>query len=210
MVDTLVAQGGAAVLAETPEIYGAEHLLIQRAASAVVADELRDKLRWWEDYTARSGFEINNNPSTGNKAGGLTTIYEKSLGAVAKGGHTPLMAVVDYAQPVTAPGLTFMDTPGYDPVSITGQVAGGCNLVLFSTGRGSVSGCGLAPTIKIASNTPLFEHMGDDMDFNGGAVLDDVSLEDSAADLFDQVIAAASGAATKSEAQHIGESEFIP
>src|SRR5690606_31249129 len=143
--------------------------------------------------------------STGNKAGGLTTIYEKSLGAVAKGGHTPLMAVIDYAEPIPTRGLVFMDTPGYDPVSVTGQVAGGCNLVLFSTGRGSVFGFGPALTIKIASNAALFEHMIDDMDFNGGRVMDGDGLEDAAAELFDMMIADASGQPSKSEAQSIGE-----
>ena len=209
-VDALIRQGGAAVLAETPEIYGAEHLLIRRAADPHIAQKLRDKVQWWQNHTAQFGYEINNNPSTGNKAGGLTTIYEKSLGAVAKGGHTPLMAVIDYAEPIPTRGLVFMDTPGYDPVSVTGQVAGGCNLVLFSTGRGSVFGFGPAPTIKIASNTPLFEHMIDDMDFNGGRVLDGDSLEGAATDLFDLVIAVASGQPSKSEAQSIGECEFVP
>jgi altronate dehydratase len=210
VTDELVRQGGTGVLGEMPEIYGAEHLLIQRATQPDVAQKIRDKIVWWQHYTALFGLEINNNPSTGNKAGGLTTIFEKSLGAVAKGGHTPLVAVCDYAEPVTTPGLVMMDTPGYDPVAVTGQVAGGCNLVLFSTGRGSVFGFAPAPSIKIATNTRLFEHMLDDMDFNTGRVLDGDRLEDAAADLFELLLAVASGQPSKSEAQGVGACEFVP
>jgi altronate hydrolase len=154
--------------------------------------------------------EIDNNPSVGNKAGGLTTIYEKSLGAVAKGGSTPLTAVYDYAEPVTARGFTFMDSPGYDPVSVTGQVAGGCNLVLFTTGRGSVFGFKPAPSIKICTNTPTYEHMIDDMDLNAGRVLEGEDMAKVAADLLDLTIAVASGKPSKSEAQGVGEAEFNP
>jgi altronate hydrolase len=209
--DRLVALGGRVVLSETPEIYGAESLLLGRAASPRVADRLMETIRWWENHTARLGIEMNNNPSAGNKAGGLTTIYEKSLGAVAKGGSTPLNDVVGYAEPVTAPGLTFMDTPGYDSVSATGQVAGGCTLIAFTTGRGSVFGFRPAPSFKIATNSEMYFRMIDDMDFNAGALLDDDAQPDEAAEaLFSQIIAVAGGARSKSEAQGIGADEFNP
>src|SRR3954449_142624 len=171
-VDLLVRHGGTAVLSETPEIYGAEHLLTRRAASRAVGEKLVERIRWWEDYTAKTGGEMNNNPSPGNKAGGLTTILEKSLGAVAKGGTTNLVEVYRYAEPIAARGFVFMDTPGYDPVSATGQVAGGANVICFTTGRGSVFGCKPAPSIKIATNTPLYRRMEEDMDVNCGTILD--------------------------------------
>ena len=208
--DELVRQGATTVLGETPEIYGAEHLLAQRAVDQSVARKLLKKIEWWQAYTAMFGLEINNNPSTGNKAGGLTTIYEKSLGAVTKGGSTPLVEVCDYAESVQARGLVFMDTPGYDPVAVTGQVAGGCNVVLFSTGRGSVFGFAPAPSIKIATNSHIYEHMLDDMDFNAGSILDGADPQRRAADLLDLLIAVASGQPSKSEAQGIGASEFVP
>ncbi len=210
MVDELVRQGGSAVLAETPEIYGAEHLLTRRAINPQVGEKLIERVHWWEKHCQRIGVEIDNNPSPGNKAGGLTTIYEKSLGAVAKGGTTPLMGVYEYAEPVTARGFTFMDTPGYDPVSATGQVAGGCNLVVFTTGRGSVFGFKPAPSIKIATNTPMYERMSDDMDIDAGRILAGVTMEQAAAELLDLVIAVASGQPSKSEAQGVGEEEFCP
>ncbi len=169
-----------------------------------------DKVRWWETHTARLGLEIDNNPSPGNKAGGLTTIYEKSLGAVAKGGSTPLTGVYDYAEPVTARGFAFMDTPGYDPVSVTGMVAGGCNLVLFTTGRGSVFGFKPAPSIKICTNSITYDRMLEDMDLNAGRILDGVPPETVAAELLDLMIAVASGQPSKSEAQGVGEAEFNP
>ena len=208
--DEVVRHGGTTVLAETPEVYGAEHLLIRRAVSSEVAEKLMHQIRWWEQHTQRLGIEIDNNPSPGNKAGGLTTIYEKSLGAVAKGGSLPLAAVYDYAEPVTARGFTFMDTPGYDPVSVTGQVAGGCNLVLFTTGRGSCFGFKPTPSIKIATHSPMYNHMHEDMDLNAGRVLEGDSLESVAAELLNLVIAVASGQPSKSEAQGIGEAEFNP
>ncbi|MEP7289592.1 MAG: altronate dehydratase family protein [Chloroflexota bacterium] len=210
IADEIVRQGGTAVLAETPEIYGAEHLLTRRAISPAVGDALIAKVRWWEQHTKRLNIEMDNNPSVGNKAGGLTTILEKSLGAVAKGGSTPLMGVYDYAEPVTARGFTFMDSPGYDPVSVTGQVAGGCNLVLFTTGRGSAFGFKPAPSIKIVSNTATYEHMIDDMDVNAGCIMEGTDMTQTAADLLDLVIAVASGQPSKSEAQDVGESEFNP
>jgi altronate hydrolase len=208
--DEIVRQGGTTVLAETPEIYGAEHLLTRRAVSPEVGEKLLDKVRWWEQHTQRLGIEIDNNPSVGNKLGGLTTIYEKSLGAVAKGGSMPLAGVYDYAEPVTARGFTFMDSPGYDPVSVTGQVAGGCTIVLFTTGRGSAFGFKPAPSIKVCTNTPTYEHMIEDMDMNAGKIMDGVPMEQVAAELLDLVIAVASGQPSKSEAQGVGETEFNP
>ncbi|MBX3083077.1 MAG: altronate dehydratase [Anaerolineae bacterium] len=210
LADEIVRNGGTAALAETPEIYGAEHLLTRRAISAEVAEKLIDKVHWWERHAAKHEMEIDNNPSAGNKVGGLTTILEKSLGAVAKGGSTPLMGVFDYAEPITVRGFTFVDTPGYDPVCVTGQVASGCNIVLFTTGRGSVFGYKPAPSIKIATNTAMYEHMLDDMDFNTGTVLEGVDMRKVAADLLDLVIGVASGKPSKSEEQGVGEAEFIP
>ncbi len=210
MVDELVRQGGTAVLAETPEIYGAEHLLTRRAATPEVGQKLVDKVRWWERHTALHNIEIDNNPSVGNKVGGLTTIYEKSLGAVAKGGSTPLTAVYDYAEQITGRGFVYMDTPGYDPVSATGQVAGGCNLVIFTTGRGSCFGFKPAPSIKVATNNEMYNRMTEDMDLNAGTILDGRPMADVAHDLLDLAIAVASGQQSKSEAQGYGEAEFDP
>jgi altronate hydrolase len=209
-VDLLVQQGGTAVLSETPEIYGAEHLLIRRAVSREVGEKLIGQIRWWEDYTEREGFVIDNNPAPGNKAGGLTTIYEKSLGAVAKGGSMPLEAVYDYAELVTARGFTFMDTPGYDPISATGQVAGGCNIIAFTTGRGSCFGFKPAPSVKIATNSVSYDRMKSDMDINAGRVLEGASIEEVGREIFEKIIAVASGAPSLSEAQGIGEEEFNP
>ena len=170
--DLLVRHGGTVILSETPETYGAEHLLTRRAVSREVGEKLVGLMRWWEEYTAREGAEMNANPSPGNKAGGLTTILEKSLGAMAKAGSTNLVDVLHYAEAVTKKGFVFMDTPGYDPVAATGQVAGGANLVCFTTGRGSVFGCKPAPSIKLATNTPMYKRMEDDMDVNCGTILD--------------------------------------
>jgi altronate hydrolase len=209
-VDLLVQQGGTAVLSETPEIYGAEHLLTRRAASRAVGEKLIDRIRWWEQYTAREGFVIDNNPAPGNKAGGLTTIYEKSLGAVAKGGSMPLEAVYEYAEPVKDHGFTFMDTPGYDPDSTTGQVAGGCNLIAFTTGRGSCFGFKPAPSVKIATNSVTYERMRSDMDINAGRILEGASVEEVGREIFEKLIAVASGEPSLSEAQGIGEEEFNP
>jgi altronate hydrolase len=208
--DILVAQGGTAILAETPEIYGAEHLLTRRAVSREVGEKLVARIRWWEDYTASNKMEMNNNPTPGNKLGGLTTILEKSLGAAAKGGTTPLTAVYEYAEPVEAKGFVFMDTPGYDPVSITGQVAGGANIVAFTTGRGSAYGCKPAPSLKLATNTPMYEKMIDDMDMNCGDVLDGVSIEAKGREIFERLLEVASGAPTKSEKLGYGDAEFVP
>jgi altronate hydrolase len=209
-VDWLVTQGGTAVLAETPEVYGAEHLLTRRAVSPDVGQKLVDQIHWWEAYTARHNFEIDNNPAPGNKAGGLTTIYEKSLGAVAKGGSMPLQAVYGYAERITERGFGFMDTPGYDPVSVTGLAAGGCNLIAFTTGRGSCFGYKPVPSIKIATNSTTYRRMPHDMDVNAGAALEGGSLAGVAEEIVEQFIAVASGKQSKSEAQEIGEEEFNP
>ncbi|HLX62788.1 MAG TPA: altronate dehydratase family protein [Planctomycetota bacterium] len=209
--DELVRYGGTSVLAETPEIYGAEHLLTRRAVSRDVGDKLISFIKWWEEHARMHGATIDNNPSPGNKEGGLTTIYEKSLGAVAKGGQSPLAAVYKYAEPVTTPGFGFMDTPGYDPVSMTGLIAGGCNIGVFTTGRGSVYGCKPSPCIKVATNTPLYEHMSEDMDLNAGTILDgSETVEQVGSHIFEKIIAVASGEKTKSEQQGIGDEEFAP
>ncbi|MBX6322939.1 MAG: altronate dehydratase [Rhodospirillaceae bacterium] len=209
--DLLVRHGGTAVLSETPEIYGAEHLLTRRAASRAVGEKLVDLIRWWEEYTARNKGEMNNNPSPGNKAGGLTTILEKSLGAVAKGGTTNLVEVYRYAEPITAKGFVYMDTPGYDPVSATGQVAGGANIICFTTGRGSVFGCKPAPSLKLATNTALYRHMTDDMDINCGTIIDgEETIAEVGERIFKLILETASGRRTKSEALGFGEDEFAP
>jgi altronate dehydratase len=209
-VDRLVAAGGRAILSETPEIYGAEHLLVRRAVSPDVADTLADRLVWWEEYAARDGASLDNNPSPGNKAGGITTILEKSLGAVAKAGSTPLNAVIDYARKVTAPGLTFMDSPGYDPCSATGQIAGGAHLILFTTGRGSVFGSIPSPTIKLASNAALARNMADDIDVDCSDILDGISVDDMGAQIFARILETASGQKTASELLGLGENEWVP
>jgi altronate hydrolase len=210
-VDLLVRHGGSAILSETPEIYGAEHLLTRRAVSREVGDKLVRRIKWWEDYTRRNGNEMNNNPSPGNKAGGLTTILEKSLGAVAKGGTTNLVDVYEYAQPVAAKGFVYMDTPGYDPVSATGQVAGGANLICFTTGRGSAYGCKPSPSLKLATNSALFEHQEEDMDFNCGTIVDGKeSIAQAGERFFELILATASGRKTKSELFGYGEDEFAP
>ncbi len=208
--DILVRNGGTAILSETPEIYGAEHLLTRRARTREIGEKLIDIIHWWEDYTKRNNMEMNNNPSPGNKLGGLTTILEKSLGAAAKGGTTNLNAVYNYAEQVTEKGFVFMDTPGYDPVSATGQVAGGANVLCFTTGRGSAYGNKPTPSIKIATNSDTYEKMIEDMDLNGGAVLEGVSLEDKGREIFEKILAVASGEQTKSELLGYGDNEFVP
>ena len=208
--DLLVKHGGTSILSETPEIYGAEHLLTRRAKTREIGEKLVDIIHWWEDYTARNKMEMNNNPSPGNKLGGLTTILEKSLGATAKGGQSTLNAVYRYAEKVTEKGFVFMDTPGYDPVSATGQVAGGANVLCFTTGRGSAYGCKPTPSIKIATNSDTFATMADDMDINGGDVLDGISLEKKGAEIFEKILAVASGEKSKSEELGYGSHEFVP
>jgi altronate hydrolase len=209
--DLIVAQGGTAILSETPEIYGAEQLLLRRAASPEVAQKLIDQIRWWEDYAAVNGGSMDNNPSPGNKLGGITTILEKSLGAVAKAGATPLNAVYDYGEQVRTAGFVFMDTPGYDPVSATGQIAGGAQIVVFTTGRGSAFGSKPSPTIKVATSDQLFAQMPDDMDLNTGDIISSgVSITDKGQEIFEMIRAVASGQGTKSEALGLGDNEFIP
>ncbi|WP_376764845.1 UxaA family hydrolase [Roseovarius sp. A-2] len=209
--DLLVAQGGTGVLAETPEIYGAEHLLTARAVTREIGEKLIGLIRWWEDYTARNRGSMDNNPSPGNKAGGLTTILEKSLGAAAKGGTTPLMGVYNYAEPVTAKGFTFMDSPGYDPASVTGQIASGCQLVCFTTGRGSAFGAKPSPSMKVATNSEMYARLSEDMDVNAGVILSDGrSVEEVGREIYAMWLRMASGERTKSEAQGLGDDEFVP
>ncbi|WP_165229778.1 UxaA family hydrolase [Aquisphaera insulae] len=208
--DLIVGQGGSAVLGETTEIYGAEHLLTRRAASREVGEKLVERIKWWEWYTGVFGATIDNNPSPGNKAGGLTTIYEKSLGALAKAGSTPMVDVVDYAAPVTKPGLVFMDTPGYDPPCTTGLVASGANVLVFTTGRGSVLGLRPTPCIKLATNTPMYERMADDMDMDAGTILDGEPVDAVGRRLFDRILEVAGGEPTRSERLGVGEEEFAP
>ncbi len=209
--DLLVGLGGTAILAETPEIYGAEQLLLRRAISQEVADKLIERIRWWERYTEMNGGSMDNNPSPGNKAGGLTTILEKSLGAAAKAGATPLTDVFQYAETVTTHGFVFMDTPGYDPVATTGQIAGGAQVVVFTTGRGSAFGSKPAPTIKVATNDRLYAQMPDDMDINCGDIVSaGVTIQEKGAEILDTILRVASGEKTKSEGLGLGDNEFVP
>ncbi|MBX2880685.1 MAG: altronate dehydratase family protein [Granulosicoccus sp.] len=209
--DLLVKQGGTAVLAETPEIYGAEHLLTRRAIDNDVAEQLMQRISWWQAYVERNDGSLDNNPSPGNKLGGLTTILEKSLGAVAKGGNSPLTGVFHYAQKVDRKGFVFMDTPGYDPASVTGQIAGGCNLVAFTTGRGSTFGSKPAPCMKIATNTDMYRQMQDDMDINAGTIVSDSqSVGDVGTEIYQRLLSIASGELTLSESHGLGDNEFVP
>ncbi|WP_422372454.1 UxaA family hydrolase [Hoeflea sp.] len=209
--DLLVSHGGTTILSETSEIYGAEHLLTRRAVTPEVGAKIVERIRWWEDYTARNGGQMDNNPSPGNKKGGLTTILEKSLGAVAKGGTAPLTQVYKFAEPVTERGFVFMDSPGYDPCSVTGQIASGANLVVFTTGRGSVSGYKPTPCIKLATNSEMYGRMSEDMDVNCGDIIsDNVSLEDKGREIFELFLSVASGEQTKSEQLGFGGAEFVP
>jgi altronate hydrolase len=210
-VDRLVRHGGSAILSETPEIYGGEHLLTRRAISAAVADKLLARIRWWEAYTARNGMTMDNNPSAGNKAGGLTTILEKSLGAIAKSGTTNLVDVLEFAEPATARGLLYMDTPGYDPVSATGQVAGGANLICFTTGRGSAYGCAPSPSLKLSTNTALWLKQQEDIDIDCGGIVDGRDTVDEVGErIFRLMLDTASGRQTKSELHGYGQNEFVP
>jgi altronate hydrolase len=210
-VDILVRHGGTAILSETPEIYGAEQTLTARAVTPEVGQQLLDRIEWWLEHSKGRDTQINGVVSPGNNAGGLANILEKALGGVKKGGNAPMMAVYRYAEPVTARGLVFMDTPGYDPTSATGQIAGGANMIAFTTGRGSCFGSFPAPTVKLASNTPMHERMIADMDINCGVVIDgEVSLEEMGKLIFEQILRHASGEKTKSELAGVGESEFVP
>ncbi len=209
--DMLVAHGGTTILSETSEIYGAEHLLTRRAVTPQVGAKIVERIHWWEEYTARNGGQMDNNPSPGNKKGGLTTILEKSLGAVAKGGTAPLTQVYKFAEPVTERGFVFMDSPGYDPCSVTGQIASGANLVVFTTGRGSVSGYKPTPCIKLATNSEMYSRMSEDMDLNCGDIVSEgVSLEDKGREIFELFLRVASGEQTKSEELGFGGAEFVP
>ncbi len=208
--DLLVRMGGTTILSETPEIYGAEHLLTRRAVSAAVGEKLIERIRWWEDYTARNEGEMDNNPSPGNKRGGLTTILEKSLGAVAKGGTAPLAGVYKFAEPIDTNGFVYMDSPGYDPCSVTGQIASGATLIVFTTGRGSVSGYKPSPCIKLATNSEMYARMKEDMDINCGDILDGVSIEAKGMEILQKIVATASGQQTLSEELGFGGAEFVP
>ena len=209
--DLVVAHGGTVILSETPEIYGAEHLLTHRAVRADVGQKLVQRIRWWEQHVLAHNGTMDNNPSPGNKAGGLTTILEKSLGAIAKGGSTNLQAVFDYAEHVDVRGLVFMDTPGYDPVSATGQVAGGANMICFTTGRGSAYGCAPTPSLKLSTNTPLWEQQEDDIDINCGSIIDgDSTVAEMGERIFSAILNTASGHKTKSELHAYGQNEFVP
>jgi altronate hydrolase len=210
-VDLLVAQGGTAILSETPEIYGAEHLLTRRAATREVGQGILDLIKWWEEYADREKGSIDNNPTPGNKAGGLTTILEKSLGAVAKSGSSALMGVYRYAEPITKHGLVFMDAPGYDPMGATGQIASGANMVAFTTGRGSCFGAKPSPSIKLATNTKMYLRMQDDMDINCGDVMDgSATLESKGREIFELMLRIASGEMSKSEELGLGNEETVP
>lgn len=210
-VDRLVRHGGTAILSETPEIYGGEHLLTRRAVSPAVADKLLARIAWWEAYTRRNQMQMDNNPSAGNKAGGLTTILEKSLGAIAKSGTTNLVDVVEFAEAVRTPGFVYMDTPGYDPVSATGQVAGGANLICFTTGRGSAYGCAPSPSLKLSTNTALWLKQQDDIDIDCGGIVDgQTSVDDVGERIFRLMLETASGRQTKSEGHGYGQNEFVP
>jgi altronate hydrolase len=209
--DLLVAQGGTGVLSETPEIYGAEHLLTRRAVDEKVGNKLVRLIDWWEDYTARNKGSMDNNPSPGNKKGGLTTILEKSLGAAAKGGTTPLTGVFKYGEPIRTTGFVFMDSPGYDPASVTGQIASGCNMIAFTTGRGSAAGYKPAPSIKIATNSEMYRRMTEDMDIDSGRIVSEgLSIEESGREIYELILRVASGEQSKSEAQGLGDFEFVP
>lgn len=210
-MDILVRNGGTAILSETPEIYGAEHLLTCRAATPQIGQKLVDIIDWWKDLCQRNNAALDNNPSAGNKAGGLTTVLEKSLGGVAKGGTTGLMEVYHYAEPVSASGLVFMNTPGYDPMSATGQIAGGANMICFTTGRGSAFGCAPAPSLKLSTNTELWNRQQDDIDMNCGSVVDDGTDIGQLGEAFYQMmIRCASGERSKSETYGYGQNEFVP
>lgn len=208
--DRVIACGGSSVISETTELYGAEQLLVRRSRTPEVASKLLERIEWWKRHVEMFGGEIDNNPSVGNKAGGLTTITEKSLGAVSKSGSTALEAVYDYGERITTAGLAVMDSPGFDPASVTGKVAGGANLVMFTTGRGSCFGCKPTPVIKIATNTPMFEHLHDDMDLNAGVVLEGQDLQQVGDEFFEFALRVASGEKTRSEELGVGDHEFIP
>nr|WP_315416807.1 altronate dehydratase family protein [uncultured Pseudomonas sp.] len=210
-VDILVRHGGTAILSETSEIFGVEQTLTRRACSREVGQKLVDRMNWWLEYNAGRDTQLNGKVSPGNNAGGIANVLEKSLGGAKKGGNSPLMEVYEFAQPVTEYGLVFMDTPGYDPCSATGQIAGGANMVMFTTGRGSCFGSTPSPTIKLASNTPMYERMVADMDINCGVIIDGIeTLPELGQKIFEALLWHASGERTKSEISGVGENEFVP
>ena len=210
-MDILVRHGGTAILSETPEIHGVEYMLTRRAVSREVGQKLLDRLAWWEEYTRGHNGQFNGAVGPGNQAGGLANIFEKSLGSAMKGGTTPLQEVYAYAEPIEQHGFVFMDSPGYDPVAVTGQIASGANLICFTTGRGSMFGSKPAPTIKLASNSPMFHKLRNDMDINCGAILDgEVDVEGMGQRIFDAILQHASGEKTKSELLNLGDNEFVP
>jgi altronate hydrolase len=209
--DLIIKNGGSAILSETPEIYGAEHLLINRAVSEEVVKKLIEKLKWWKHYTSINDRNMDNNPGPGNKLGGLTTILEKSLGAIAKSGNSNLVDVLDYAEPIKKKGFNFMDSPGYDPVSVTGQVASGANVICFTTGRGSCFGCKPVPSLKLSTNTIMFEKMSEDMDINCGSIAEGKEkIEEVGQKIFELIVKTASGSKSKSEINGYGDEEFNP
>jgi len=210
-MDILVCHGGTAILSETPEIYGVEHMLTRRAVSPEVGQKLLDRLAWWKEYSRGQSGQMNGVVVAGNQAGGIANIFEKSLGSAMKGGTTPLRAVYEYAEPITEHGFVFMDSPGFDPCSATGQIASGANLICFTTGRGSMFGAKPVPSIKLASNTPMFKRLQDDMDINCGVVVDgELSIEQMGQRIFEDILAVASGRQTKSEELGLGDNEFVP
>lgn len=211
-MDLLVRHGGTAVLSETPEIYGVEHTLTCRARNREIGEKLIARIRWWKDeYAAGRDTQINGTVSPGNQMGGLANIFEKSLGSSMKGGTGPLMEVYRYAEPVTQQGLVFMDTPGFDPCSATGQIAGGANMIMFTTGRGSMFGAKPVPTVKIATNTAMFRRLEEDMDINCGVILDgEATVQSMGKEIFEHMLRTASGEQTKSELLGLGNHEFVP
>ncbi|XAH25148.1 altronate dehydratase family protein [Xylophilus sp. GW821-FHT01B05] len=210
-MDILVRHGGTAILSETPEIHGVEYMLTRRAITPAVGQKLLDRLAWWERYTAGQNAQFNGVVGHGNQAGGLANIFEKSLGSAMKGGTTPLQAVYEYAEPIDQNGFVFMDSPGYDPVACTGQIASGAQLICFTTGRGSMFGSKPAPTIKLASNTPMYRRLEEDMDINCGVILDgELDVPQMGQRIFEDILRHASGTPTKSELLGLGDHEFVP
>ena len=209
--DMIIDHGGTTLLSETPEIYGAEHLLFEKSSNEKNIEKLNKQIEWWKKYVASNDSTLDNNPSPGNKKGGLTTILEKSLGAVSKAGNRNMVDVLDYAEQVKTKGFNFMNSPGYDPVSVTGQVASGANVICFTTGRGSCFGFKPTPSIKIATNTNMYNKLSEDMDINAGTIMDNVaSVNEVGKEIFDKIISVASGEKSKSEINDYGDDEFNP
>ena len=200
-----------AILSETPEIYGVEHMLTRRAITPEVGQQLLDRIEWWKEYSRGHKGQMNGVVVPGNQKGGIANIFEKSLGSAMKGGTTPLQAVYEYAEPIDKTGFVFMDSPGFDPCSATGQIASGANMICFTTGRGSMFGAKPVPSIKLASNTPMYQRLQEDMDINCGVVVDgEVTIEEMGQRIFDEMLEVASGKKTKSEELGLGDNEFVP